>query len=92
MFNENLRNFDKRQVLALKEAIKEFKIPYRSTLGLPDNISFGCEIEFLMPNYNNEYKRKLYKEGYYNTILEYMLSIGDQKYGNIKMNILIKLR
>lgn len=35
--------------------LKDFLIPYRHNLGLPDNIYFGIEIEFKIPNYNDIY-------------------------------------
>lgn len=73
MSSSDLYKLNEKQTL--KDDLKKFKIPYRNTLGLPDSITFGCEVEFSMAEYNDEYKSKLYKEKYYNTISEYMISI-----------------
>ena len=39
-----------------KEELSEFYVPYRKTLDLPGNVTFGLEIEFKNDNYNDSYK------------------------------------
>lgn len=48
----NLGILDKNSKNKLLCELKEFYIPYRKTLELPKNSTFGCEIEFKIRNYS----------------------------------------
>lgn len=39
-----------------KDELKKFYIPYRKTLDLPRDVTFGLEIEFKIDGFNNSYK------------------------------------
>ena len=56
--------------------LKDFYIPYRERLGLPNDTTFGLEIEFNIKGYDTKYKNKLYKEGYTNFEYQFLLALG----------------
>ena len=59
--------------------LKDFYIPYRDSLNLPDYATFGCEIEFNIKGYDEKYVKKLFNEGYSSPAKEFMISIGTPK-------------
>lgn len=48
---ENLQSLSKEAKNKLLNELKDFKIYYRDSLNLPRRTSFGCEIEFKLPDY-----------------------------------------
>ena len=40
----------------MKENLEDFYIPYRKTLDLPKNVTFGLEVEFKMDPFNKFYR------------------------------------
>ena len=54
--------------------LKEFYIPYRKTLDLPDNVTFGLEVEFKMDPFNDSYKSNFIDED--NAARVFMKDIG----------------
>ena len=57
-----------------KEELSEFYVPYRKTLDLPGNVTFGLEIEFKNDNYNDSYKTDFIDED--NAARVFMKDIG----------------
>ena len=54
--------------------LKDFYIPYRKTLNLPKNVTFGFEIEFKMNGFNDLYKSNFKNEN--NAALTYLKEKG----------------
>ena len=46
----------------MKENLEDFYIPYRKTLNLPKNVTFGLEVEFKMDPFNDSYKSNFIDE------------------------------
>lgn len=61
-----LSTLDETSKEYLISELKEFYIPYRDSLELPKIATFGTEIEFSIPGYNNDYIEKLKKQGHNN--------------------------
>jgi len=62
--------------------LKDFYIPYRDSLGLSLDATFGTEIEFNIEGYDNNYIDRLHKDGYHDTAREFLISIGYPKLWN----------
>ena len=54
--------------------LKDFYIPYRKTLDLPKNVTFGLEVEFKMDPFNDSYKSNFIDED--NAARVFMKDIG----------------
>lgn len=58
----------------MKEKLEDFYIPYRKTLDLPKNVTFGLEVEFKMDPFNDSYKSNFIDED--NAARVFMKDIG----------------
>ena len=58
----------------MKENLEDFYIPYRKTLDLPKNVTFGLEVEFKMDSFNDSYKSNFIDED--NAARVFMKDIG----------------
>lgn len=58
----------------MKEKLEDFYIPYRKTLDLPKNVTFGLEVEFKMDPFNDSYKSNFIDED--NAALTFMMELG----------------
>ena len=58
----------------MKENLEDFYIPYRKTLDLPNNVTFGLEVEFKMDPFNDSYKSNFIDED--NAARVFMKDIG----------------
>ena len=64
----------------MKEELEDFYIPYRKTLDLPKDVTFGLEVEFKMDPFNNSYKANFIDED--NAARAFMMELGyDYNYG-----------
>ena len=53
MSNTKISSLDEHLKSKLLLELTDFYIPYRNTLNLDKNVTFGCEIEFNIPGYSN---------------------------------------
>lgn len=58
----------------MKENLEDFYIPYRKTLDLPKDVTFGLEVEFKMDQFNDSYKANFIDED--NAALTFMEELG----------------
>ena len=58
----------------MKEELKDFYIPYRKTLNLPKDVTFGLEVEFKMDQFNDSYKANFIDED--NAARAFMMELG----------------
>lgn len=72
----------------IKNELKDFYIPYRDSLSLPDTATFGLEIEFNIKNYVSSGELSLLKEGTENyTPRLFMYNLGYPKIWKIVSEI-----
>lgn len=58
----------------MKEELEDFYIPYRKTLDLPKDVTFGLEVEFKVDSFNNSYKANFIDED--NAARAFMMELG----------------
>ena len=58
----------------MKEKLEDFYIPYRKTLDLPKDVTFGLEVEFKMDQFNDSYKANFIDED--NAARAFMMELG----------------
>lgn len=75
----------------MKENLEDFYIPYRKTLDLPKDVTFGLEVEFKMDQFNDSYKANFIDED--NAALTFMEELGyDYNYDvECEINVHIEL-